>query len=134
VRFLQRRIREDAELFAAWAGQRIGVVTGTAMGGLMGQVLAPLALVSGAEFELIVVANGLFGRRVTTAGLLPGKSIAEALRDREELDLVLLPAEAVNDELLFIDGLSAEALAAGLALPIRFSKYFSDAVEAVAAA
>jgi putative radical SAM enzyme (TIGR03279 family) len=134
VRFLQRRIREDAELFAAWAGQRIGVVTGTAMGGLMAQVLAPLALVSGAEFELIVVANGLFGPRVTTAGLLPGKSIAEALRDREELDLVLLPAEAVNDELLFIDGLSAEALAAGLALPIRFSKYFSDAVEAVAAA
>ncbi|HEV8612071.1 MAG TPA: DUF512 domain-containing protein [Gemmatimonadales bacterium] len=134
VRFLQRRIRENAERFAEWQGQRIGVVTGTAMGALMPQVLAPLASAARAEFELIVVGNGLFGPRVTTAGLLPGKSIAEALRHRDGLDTVLLPAEAVNDDLLFIDGVSAEALAAGIGMPIRFSKYFSDAVEAGAAA
>jgi putative radical SAM enzyme (TIGR03279 family) len=134
VRFLQRRIRQDAELFAEWTGRRIGVVTGTSMGALMPQVLEALCRASGAQFELIIVANGLFGPRVTTAGLLPGQSIAEALRQHTGLDFALLPAEAVNDDLLFIDGMSAEQLAALLPLPIRFSKYFSDAVETGVAA
>jgi len=134
VRFLQRRIHQDAAAFAGWRGRRIGVVTGTSMGALMPQVLSDLAAASNARFELIVVANGLFGPRVTTAGLLPGKSIAEALAGRDDLDLALLPAEAVNDDLLFIDGMSAEALAAALPLPLRFSKYFSDAIEPAVAA
>lgn len=134
VRFLQRRIRQAGTLFREWEGRRIGVLTGTSMGELMPQVLAALALASGAEFELIVVKNGLFGPRVTTAGLLPGQSIAVALQRRAHLDFVLLPAEAVNDELLFIDGMSAEALASSLEVPIRFSRYFSDAVVLGAAA
>jgi putative radical SAM enzyme (TIGR03279 family) len=134
VRFLQRRVREAAPLLADWKGLRIGVVTGTSMGALMPQVLAPLGEVSGAEFELIVVENGLFGPRVTTAGLLPGKSIAAALATPTALDLILLPAEAVNDDLLFVDGMSAEALAAALPVPIRFSRHFSDALEVAAAA
>jgi putative radical SAM enzyme (TIGR03279 family) len=134
VRFLQRRIRESADLFSEWQGRRIGVITGTSMGALMPQVLAPLAAASGAEFELIPVENGLFGPRVTTAGLLPGQSIASALQGRSGLDFALLPAEAVNDDLLFIDGMSAETLGAGLPLPIRFSRYFSDALELGAAA
>ena len=134
VRYLQRRIREDAPLFRAWTGRRIGIVTGASMGPLMPQVIAPLAEASGAAFELIVVENGLFGPRVTTAGLLPGRSIAAALAERAGLDLVLLPGESVNDDLLFIDNLSAEALAASLPMPIRLSTAFSDALLAEAAA
>jgi len=134
VRFLQRRIREEAELFREWSGRTIGVVTGTSMRGLMPQVLTPLAQVSGADFELVVVENGLFGPRVTTAGLLPGRAIAEALAGRTDLDFILLPGEAVNDELLFIDNMSVDALAAELPVPVRLSKDFSDALEAGAAA
>jgi len=134
VRFLQRRIREDAGLFTEWAGRRIGVVTGTSMGRLMPQVLGPLEETSGARLELIVVENGLFGPRVTTAGLLPGKSIAETLAGRSDLDLILLPGECLNDDYLFIDSMSADELAAGVSVPLRFSKDFSDALEAGAAA
>ncbi len=134
VRFLQRRIREDAGLFTEWAGRRIGVVTGTSMGRLMPQVLGPLEETSGARLELIVVENGLFGPRVTTAGLLPGKSIAETLAGRSDLDLILLPGECLNDDYLFIDSMSADELAAGVPVPLRFSKDFSDALEAGAAA
>jgi putative radical SAM enzyme (TIGR03279 family) len=130
VRFLQRRIREDAPMFREWAGRRIGIVTGASMGALMPQVIAPLAEASGAEFELIVVSNGLFGARVTTAGLLPGKSITQALAGRDDLDFALLPGEAINDDHLFIDNLSADSLAGSLPMPIRFSKVFSDALEA----
>jgi putative radical SAM enzyme (TIGR03279 family) len=133
VRFLQRRVRQDAERFRRWAGKRIGIVTGTSMGRLMPQVLAPLAEASRARLELIVVENGLFGPRVTTAGLLPGESIARALAGRSDLDLVLLPGESINDDLLFIDNMAAEALAAQVQAPIRFSKDFSDVLEQEAA-
>jgi hypothetical protein len=65
---------------------------------------------------------------VTTAGLLPGATLLEALRDRRDLDLVLLPAEAVNDDLLFMDDLDAHALAAQLPMPIMLSYDFADAL------
>lgn len=131
VRFLQRRIREHAPQFREWEGQRIGVVTGTSMAALMPQVLAPLSEASGATFELIEVANGLFGPRVTTAGLLPGGSIALALEEHRALDWTLLPGEALNDTGLFIDGMSDAELADRVRVPVRYSKYFSDALETV---
>src|SRR5262249_17793792 len=73
VRWLQQRIDGAPKPLAAGAGRRIGVVTGTAMAGLMPQVLEPLAKVTRAEFELVAVENTLFGSSVTTAGLLPGR-------------------------------------------------------------
>jgi putative radical SAM enzyme (TIGR03279 family) len=134
VRFLQRSVRQDAHRFRAWAGKRIGIVTGTSMGRLMPQVIEPLREASRAQLELIVVENGLFGPRVTTAGLLPGRSIATALAGRSDsLDLVLLPGESINDDHLFIDNLSADELAAGVGVPIWFSKDFRDALEGHAA-
>jgi putative radical SAM enzyme (TIGR03279 family) len=132
VRFLQRQVRTGAGRFRVWAGKRIGIVTGTSMGRLMPQVVEPLQSASRAQLELIVVENGLFGPRVTTAGLLPGRSIAQALSGRSDLDLVLLPGESVNDDLLFIDSMAAEALQAEVPIPLRFSKDFTDALDGAA--
>ena len=89
---------------------------------------------TGAAFELIPVTNTLFGPSVTTSGLLPGAAIREALRDHSKLSLVLLPGESLNDEGLFIDGMSLQLLQASLAVELRPSKDFADAlVESVAA-
>lgn len=129
VRWLQRRIREEGDSLRGWAGKRIGVVTGMAMAPLMPQVLAPLAAATGAAFELIPIANELFGGRVTTAGLLPGIALQTALRSRHDLDLALLPGECVNDDGLFIDNMSASLLAASVPMEIRFSKDFADALQ-----
>ena len=112
VRWLQRRIASEAGGLDQWSGQRIGVVTGTAMGQLMPMVLEPLRSATGAAFELIALENPLFGASVTTAGLLPGRAFADALRARGDLDLVLLPGESVNDDGLFIDSMSLAALRA----------------------
>jgi len=112
----------------------VGVVTGTAMSRLMPMVLEPLARVTGARFELLPVVNTLFGASVTTAGLLPGTAVQEALRGRADLDLALLPGECVNDDGLFMDGMSAELLADASPVEIRFSKDFADALEMGAAA
>lgn len=130
VRYLQARIQEGAGELGHLAGMRIGVLTGASMGALMPQVLAPLAEASGATFELIVLENTLFGPSVTTAGLLPGAAFLAALRDRGDLDLALLPAESINDDLLFMDDVEAHALQAQLPVKIRFSHHFTDALAA----
>jgi len=134
VRWLQEQVREGADRFAEWAGRRIAVCTGTSMGMLMPQVLEPLERISGARFELLVLENTLFGSTVTTAGLLPGKAFAEALRGRSDLDLALIPGEAVNDNGLFLDNMSVTELADAVPVPIVVSKTFLDALpEPVAA-
>jgi hypothetical protein len=74
------------------------------------------------------VANTLFGESVTTAGLLPGAAIEAALRGRTDLDLVLLPAEAVNDDVRFIDDLDAHDLAVAVPMPVRLSYDLADAL------
>jgi putative radical SAM enzyme (TIGR03279 family) len=128
VRWLQQRIAAEAASLGGWGGRRIGVVTGTAMAALMPQVLEPLARATGAAFELVPVVNTLFGPSVTTAGLLPGGAIREALTAQTGLALVLLPGESVNDDGRFIDNLTIEGLAAGLPFEIRLSKDFADAL------
>src|SRR5207302_9079974 len=94
---------------------------------VMPQVLAEVAAVTGAQFELVVVANALFGASVTTAGLLPAAAIEAALRGRDDLDLVLLPAEAVNDDLIFMDDVRADDLAVRVPMPVRLAYDFADA-------
>ena len=132
VRYLQNRIaaargRLDT---GEWRGKRIGVVTGTAMAPLMPQVLADLTAATGASFEILPLENTLFGPTVTTAGLLPGKVLLTALEGRGDLDLALLPAEAVNDDLIFMDDVDAHDLAAQVPMPVRFSYDFADVLAA----
>jgi putative radical SAM enzyme (TIGR03279 family) len=131
VRYLQTRIAAARPALAQeqWRGKRIGVITGEAMGPLMPQVVADLAAATGAQFEILALQNTLFGKTVTTAGLLPAKAVLAALRDRRDLDLALLPAESVNDNLLFMDDVEAHELAAQLPMPVRLSYDFADALE-----
>jgi len=133
VRWLERGVRDEADCLRAWSGLRIGVATGTSMGRLMPAVLEAVAAASGAQLELIVLENSLFGPRVTTAGLLPGRAFVDALRHRNDLDLVLLPGEAVNESGLFLDDLSLDALAREVPAELRLSKRFVDAAEGVPA-
>jgi NifB/MoaA-like Fe-S oxidoreductase len=134
VRWLQKQIETGADELQDWAGRRIGVVTGTAMGQLMPMVLDPLARATGAAFELIPVVNTLFGASVTTAGLLPGIALQQALTGRRDLDLALLPGEAINDDGLFMDNMSLDLLSAGVPMELRLSKDFIDALHVPAAA
>jgi putative radical SAM enzyme (TIGR03279 family) len=135
VRYLQTRIQAARLELDSWREKRIGIVTGTAMGPLMPQVVADLTSATGAHFEVLALENTLFGSAVTTAGLLPGKAVLAALKERTDLDLVLLPAESVNDDLLFMDDLEAHDLASQLPMPIKLSYDFADALvgEVVAA-
>ena len=134
VRWLQRQIERGAGGLPVWTGRRIGVVTGTAMAPLMPMVLEPLARATGGVYELIPVVNSLFGASVTTAGLLPGTALQQALAGRRDLELALLPGEVVNDDGIFMDGMRLDLLAAAVPMELRLSKDFVDALQEPAAA
>jgi putative radical SAM enzyme (TIGR03279 family) len=91
------------------AGKRIALVTGTRMAPVFAPLLARYNSERGADAEVIGVENGMFGPTVSTAGLLPAASILSALRGRS-YDVVLLPAEALNDDERFIDDVTLESV------------------------
>ena len=91
-------------------GSRLRVVTGTSMGPIIRERASRLARATGADVDLVEVANGLFGETVTVAGLLPGSDVVRALGPCSPRDVVLLPAEALNAADLFIDSFSLAEL------------------------
>jgi len=109
-------------------GQRIGIVTGSAMAPLMPEFLEALTRQTGARFELIPMVNSLFGPTVTTAGLLVGADIRRALANRTDLDLALIPAETINDAGVFLDDESFVAVRESLPMPVYPSYDFIDAL------
>ena len=128
VRYLQRQIGQSMHYLPDLSGRRIAVLTGTAMRRLMPEVLVPLQEATGATFDLGVLENDLFGPRVTSAALLPGRVFRRALENRRDVDLALLPAESVNDDGRFMDDMLFEQLAASVPMEIRLSHHFSDAL------
>lgn len=127
VRYLEQRIAAARPL-PKLTGRRIGVLTGTAMARLMPQVLHTLAAATGAHFDLLVLENDLFGPSVTTAALLPGQAFRRALEERRDLELALLPAEAVNDDGVFLDDLRFSQLTQDVPTAVRLSHDFADAL------
>ena len=129
VTSLRTRVAAGLDRVARRDGQRIGVVTGLAMAPLMRPLLARLREASGAEFELIVAENSLFGPTITTAGLLVGKDIMTALGDRHDLDIALIPAETINEDQVFLDDFTLSAVREALPMPVFPSYDFIDVLE-----
>jgi putative radical SAM enzyme (TIGR03279 family) len=129
VTSLRMRVAAGLERIPRRDGQRIGVVTGLAMAPLMQPLLESMRAVSGAEFELIVAENSLFGPTITTAGLLVGKDILRALENRRDLDIALIPAETINEDSVFLDDYTLENVRASLPMPIFPSYDFIDILE-----
>ena len=95
-------------------GLRLGVLTGTRMAPVLAGLAPRLAEVSGAKVEVVGVVNRMFGATVTTAGLLPGRDLLAAGLRSGPFDLVLIPAESLNDDRRFVDDLSLAELLEGL--------------------
>jgi putative radical SAM enzyme (TIGR03279 family) len=130
VRFLQQRAAAYEADLPRLDGQTVVVLTGTGMGRLMPQVTQGIAERTGGRFEVMALENTLFGPSVTTAALLPGRAFQAALARRRDVALALVPAEAVNDNGLFIDDLPVAALQRAAPCDVRLSSDFGDALVA----
>lgn len=128
VRYLEGLIESEKGALHELAGRRILVCTGTAMGRLMPKIFPKLEEATGATFELAVLENSYFGPSVTCAGLLPGEAFVQALKDRTDIDLALLPAESVNEDGLFVDDVPFSSVEAVAPMPVSLSYHFTDAL------
>jgi putative radical SAM enzyme (TIGR03279 family) len=98
-------------------GRRIRLATGSSMAPFMRERSARLARATGAEVDVVEVANTFFGESVTIAGLLGGEDLLRSLEHgTAEGDIVLIPAEALNADERFIDDVPLEHLKERLAL------------------
>jgi NifB/MoaA-like Fe-S oxidoreductase len=129
VTSLRMRVAQGLGRVKRREGDRIGVVTGSAMAPLMEPLLEKLTAKSGASFELIVAENSLFGPTITTAGLLVGRDIITALHNRTDLDYALIPAETINEDSVFLDDFTLEAVRGALPMPIFPSYDFIDVLK-----
>ncbi len=84
-------------------GRRIRILTGRSMAPFFRERAEALAGATGAEVEVHEVVNQFYGESVTVAGLLAGRDMLAAVPDSREGDLILLPAETINQDDLFID-------------------------------
>jgi putative radical SAM enzyme (TIGR03279 family) len=126
VSLLRRRVRDGIADLPRLDGKRIGVVTGISMGALLPPILERLEKQTGATFELIPTMNSMFGPTTTCAGLLVGADIRRALADRRDLDFALIPAETMNDNRIFLDDDTFDAVASSLSIPVYPSYDFID--------
>ena len=126
VASLRSRLNEGIASLPELPGRRIGVVTGTAMAPLMTDLVRQLEAQTKAQFEVIKAQNSLFGPGVTTAGLLVGADMRRELSGRTDLDLVLIPAESINEDGLFLDDDTFDSLRAALPMPVLASYDFVD--------
>ena len=96
--------------------RRIRVVTGTSMRPWFEGFAPSISTAMRCPVEVVAIENRYFGPSVTVAGLLAGDDILRgAQEDTREGDLVLLPATALNDDRVFIDGVAFSEVAARLA-------------------
>jgi len=95
-------------------GRRVRLVTGRSMAPFLRERAEALATTTGAAVEVVEVVNDLFGETCTVAGLLGGDDILRALGAGEARDVVVLPAEALNADALFIDSVPLARLEATL--------------------
>jgi putative radical SAM enzyme (TIGR03279 family) len=130
VATLRARVAEGISGLPRLDGRKIGVLTGASMAPLMPPLLAQIAAATGARFEIIETMNSLFGPTTTAAGLLVGADIMRALQGRSDLDLVLIPAETINESGMFLDDATLEAVRGTVPVPIEPSYDFIDVIGA----
>jgi putative radical SAM enzyme (TIGR03279 family) len=122
---LLRRFEDDAKAIfrrKRWkpAGAGGAVVTGYSPRGYVKPFLAEFSRRAGARFEAVAVENRLMGRSVNVTGLLGGRDILRALRQRGKIRRVYLPSVTLRDAGdLFLDNLSPDDLARETGAEVR---------------
>ncbi len=110
-----RQFEEGLDGVSELPYQKLRLVTGRSMEPFFRERAERLADATCTEIEVVTVVNDFYGESVTVAGLLAGRDIQASLGDTHADELLLLPAEAVNADGLFIDSMPLSDLTAALA-------------------
>jgi len=119
-RFLDGVDTWKAENFPYMNGMIIGVITGELFAPIFKQyAFNKLENITGAEIEVQVAKNNLFGKTITVANLLSGADIASAFQNfSKKLDILLVPPRVVAANGLFLDNWTLEKLHTEIDCPV----------------
>ena len=81
--------------------------------------MEPLNRVEHVEAKLAVAQNTFFGPGITVSGLLTGRDILHALKDRDVGDRVYLPPNVLNDDGLLLDDMNLSGLSKRIGVPVE---------------
>jgi putative radical SAM enzyme (TIGR03279 family) len=109
-----REFEEGLEGVPELPYRKLRLVTGSSMGPFFRERADRLAHATHTQVDVVTVVNNFYGESVTVAGLLAGCDIQTSVGDTAADELLLLPAEAVNAEGLFIDSMPLSGLTAAL--------------------
>jgi putative radical SAM enzyme (TIGR03279 family) len=94
--------------------RRVRLVTGRSMTPFFQERAEQLAEATQTQVDVVTVLNDFYGESVSVAGLLAGRDIQASLGEGAADELLMLPAEAVNADGLFIDSMPLSDLTAAL--------------------
>lgn len=82
-------------------------------------VVTRLNKVENLSVNLITIENNFYGNSVTVTGLLTGQDIYQQLRDQSLGDIIILPANCLNHDVIFLDNWTIEMVQNGLHRPVE---------------
>jgi len=103
--------------------RKLRIVTGTSMERFLRDRAPRLAQATGARVEVVGIENCFYGENVTVAGLLGGEDIVSGVGMTHQDDVILLTAEALNADDLFVDDLSVSEVREALEPAIVVTGY-----------
>ncbi len=130
----RRRLREGRLRTPADAPSRASLACGRLIAPTLRRLADEVSAYTGIDFDVIPVANHLFGERVNVSGLIPGRDFAEALRNHDLAERVFLPRASLDYfGRKFLDDTTPGELEHELQRPIAFVYTFSDLLESISA-
>ncbi len=104
-------------------GKKVGIITGTLAAPFLEEVLSVIKRkIGGFNARVLPLQNNFFGPSVTVAGLLTASDLIKQLPaylKNEAYGELLLPGSALNQEGLFLDGLSLQEVSDKLCVSIK---------------
>jgi putative radical SAM enzyme (TIGR03279 family) len=102
---------------AALRGRKVTLVTGRLAEPFLEQVARRLKR-AGVAATVTAIDNSLLGPSVTVSGLLPGRAVVKALRNLPRPDVVVLPPDMLNCDMLTLDGVPLSRMSDRLNTPV----------------
>ena len=116
--FLRQWEQCRSELPQQANGEHVAVITGLCGAAVLGDPVAEMAAVPGANVELLAIPNSFFGDKITVSGLLTASCLREAIRPGS-YDRLIIPDNMLKfDEDIFLDDVTVDELSQQLHIPI----------------
>ncbi len=107
---LKHRVTARLEEMPRRPGLRVLALTGTSLAPSLRELTDSISDRTDSQVRTVAVDNTLYGSMVTSAGLLPGSDLARVLETEDDFDLALFSDQALNEQQLFLDGMSLDEL------------------------